>query len=255
MRLLPSVCCVRCAVCSCRAVMITVPTPEVNTSERFAPVITTDLTPRHSWAPQGRVFVVLKTQAVVCLESLEGSSQVTLEVFSFLLCDWGVNGDCLWDSGSLWDLVCADSVVLIVSVDDPRCPLRCRTFGCWLDGVGRRPKSGCLGVFWRSEYNCTSCPQFALPTASAYLPSLSPECLGVHVSLFCFLGSWLRCITKMVGEGDWRESLASAARAVIDAAKIARDGAAGLGAGATGDCWRGDCSTDGVLCYSSFAQT
>jgi hypothetical protein len=72
LRLLPS------AVCSCRAVLITVPTPEVNTSERFAPVITTDLTPRHSWAPQGRVLVVLKMQAVVGLESLEGSSQVTL---------------------------------------------------------------------------------------------------------------------------------------------------------------------------------
>ncbi len=73
--------CVLCAVCSCRAVMITVPTPEVNTSERFAPIVTTDLTPRHSWASQGRVLVVLKTQAVVGLESLEGSSQVTPDIF------------------------------------------------------------------------------------------------------------------------------------------------------------------------------
>jgi hypothetical protein len=76
--------------------MITVPTHEVNTSERFAPVITTDLTPRHSWAPQGRVLVVLKTQAVVGLESLEGSSQVTL--FSFFRLGTVCETVGLWES-------------------------------------------------------------------------------------------------------------------------------------------------------------
>ncbi len=103
-------------------------------------------------------------------------------------------------------------------------------------------------------YNCTSsCPQFALPTVSAYLPSLSPECLGVHVSLFCFLGSWLRCIPKMVGDEDWRESLASAARAVIDDNLSASGGVVNrIHGGGTGDGRRG---RDGRKHYTVYPNT